>query len=85
MPKVTVYSTPTCPYCHQAKEFLKANKVPFKDIDVSKDEAAAQSMMKKSGQLGVPVIEIDDTIIIGFDKPEIEKALKIGQKPKAKK
>ena len=77
MPKVIVYSTPICPYCHQAKDFLKEHKVAFKDIDVSKNEAAAQEMMKKSHQIGVPVIDIDGTIIIGYDKPAIKKALKL--------
>jgi len=74
---VKVYSTPTCPYCHLAKEFLKANKVAFKDIDVSRDSKAAQEMIKKSGQSGVPVLEIDGQIIIGFDKEKIKKALKL--------
>ena len=75
--KVTVYSTPTCPYCHAAKEFLKENKIPFKDIDVSKDQDAAQDMIEKSGQMGVPVIDIDGTIIVGYDKEAIKKALKL--------
>ena len=80
MPKVIVYSTQTCPYCHQAKDFLKANKIAFTDIDVSKDEAKAQEMMRKSGQIGVPVLDIDGTIIIGFDKAAIAKALKLKAK-----
>lgn len=73
--KVTVYSTQTCPYCHMAKEFLTQNKIPFKAVDVGVDEKAAEEMIKKSGQMGVPVIEIDSTIIVGFDKPAIKKAL----------
>jgi len=73
--KVTVYSTPTCPYCHMAKDFLKENKIEFKDIDVSADEKAAEKMIEKSGQMGVPVIEINDTIIVGFNKDAIKKAL----------
>ena len=75
--KVTVYSTPTCPYCHAAKDFLKENKIAFKDIDVSKDQDAAQQMIEKSGQMGVPVLDIDGTIIVGFDKEAIKKALKL--------
>ena len=75
--KVIVYSTPTCPYCHSAKAFLKENKVAFKDIDVSKDQDAAQDMIEKSGQMGVPVLDIDGTIIVGFDKEAIKKALKL--------
>jgi len=75
--KVKVYSTPTCPYCHAAKEFLKENNVAFEDIDVSKDQSAAQDMIEKSGQMGVPVIDINGTIIVGFDKEAIKKALKL--------
>ena len=76
-PKVIVYSTPTCPYCHHAKDFLKENKVEFEDIDVSKDRKKAQEMIEKSGQMGVPVIEIGDKIIIGFNKEKIKKELKL--------
>lgn len=72
---VTVYSTPTCPFCVRAKQFLKENKVAFKDIDVSVDQAKADEMIKKSGQMGVPVIDIDGQIIVGFDKEEIKSAL----------
>ncbi|RJQ22070.1 NrdH-redoxin [Candidatus Woesearchaeota archaeon] len=75
--KVKVYSTPTCPYCHAAKDFLKENKIDFEDIDVSKDQDAAQDMIEKSGQMGVPVIDINGTIIVGFDKDAMKKALKI--------
>lgn len=75
--KVKVYSTPTCPYCHAAKDFLKENKIEFEDIDVSKDQSAAQDMIEKSGQMGVPVIDINGTIIVGFDKDAMKKALKI--------
>ena len=73
--KVIVYSTPTCPYCHAAKEFLKENKIGYKDIDVSKDQEAAQQMIEKSGQMGVPVLDVNGTIIVGYDKAAIKKAL----------
>jgi glutaredoxin 3 len=77
-PKVRVYSTPTCPYCIAAKAYLKENKVEFEDIDVSTDSAAADVLVKKSGQMGVPVIIIDDkTVIVGFDRDELKKALKL--------
>ncbi len=75
--KVIIYSTPTCPYCHAAKEFMKENKVDFTDIDVSKDHDKAQEMIEKSGQMGVPVIDINGTIIVGFDKAAMKKALGI--------
>ena len=75
--KVKVYSTPTCPYCHAAKEFLKENNIKFEDIDVSRNSDAAKEMIEKSGQMGVPVIEIDGQFIVGFDRQAIKKALKL--------
>jgi len=73
--KVKVYSTQTCPWCHKVKEFLNEKKVKFEDIDVGADQKAANEMVEKSGQMGVPVTDIDGTIIIGFDKEAIDKAL----------
>ena len=75
--KVIVYSTPSCPYCHSAKDFLKQNKIEYEDVDVSKDHEKAQEMIEKSGQMGVPVLDINGTIIVGFDKEAIKKALKL--------
>ena len=72
---VIVYSTPTCPYCHIAKDYLKSKSVEFQEVDVSKDQAKAQEMIKKSGQMGVPVLDINGKIIIGFNKKEIDEAL----------
>jgi len=77
MVKVTVYSTSWCPWCARAKDFLKQNKIAFRDVNVENDPKAAQEMAEKSGQMGVPVIDIDGTIIIGFNEPEIRKALKL--------
>ena len=77
MKKVTVYSTPTCPYCIRAKQFLRDNSVVFTDIDVSRDQDTAQEMISRSGQMGVPVIEIDDEIVVGFDKEKIKSSLGI--------
>lgn len=74
---VKVYSTPTCPWCNKAKGFLKQNNISFEDIDISNDENAADVMVKKSGQMGVPVIDINGTIIVGFDQEAIMKALSI--------
>lgn len=68
--KVTVYSTPTCPFCVYAKDYFKQNNVPFEDIDVNKDQAKAKEMIERSGQMGVPVIAIGDDIVIGF-QPEV--------------
>jgi len=74
--KIIVYSTTTCPYCNIAKNFLKSKKVEFIDVNVGLDQEKAHEMIKKSGQMGVPVIDIDGEIIIGFDKPKIEATLK---------
>lgn len=75
MPKIKVYSTPTCPYCNSLKDFLKENKIKFEDIDVSKDEKAAREIVKKSGQTGVPVTIIGKEIIVGFDKERLDKLI----------
>lgn len=76
MKSITIYTTPTCPYCHQAKEYFKEQKLDFKEIDVAADSAAAQEMIQKTGQLGVPVIEVDGQLLVGFDKKKLEKMLK---------
>ena len=76
-PKVKVYSTQTCPFCDKAKDFLRYHGIKFEDIDISKDPKAAQEMIKKSGQMGVPVIEIGKEVIPGFDEAAIKKALKL--------
>ena len=75
MPDVKVYSTSTCPYCVMAKEFLKKNNIQFEDINVGINHQAGKDMMNKSGQMGVPVLDIDGQIIVGFDKDAISKAL----------
>ena len=72
---VKIYSTPTCPYCIRTKQFLKENSIDFEDIDVSSNQVAADEMIKKSGQMGVPVLDIDGQIITGFDKETISKTL----------
>lgn len=77
MAKVTIYSTSTCPWCYKAKEFLKQNKIKFEDKDISSDDSAREEMIKKSGQMGVPVLDIDGKIIVGFDQEAIKKALKL--------
>ena len=84
-PEIIIYSTPTCPYCVQAKQYLKENGYKFKGIDVSADEEKAKEMVEKSGQMGVPVIDIGGTIIVGFDREKIEAALKPKEEKKEKK
>ncbi len=74
---VTVYSTFNCNFCHQLKEFLKEHHIEFRDIDVGKDRKAAKEMIEKSGQIGVPVTEINGKIIVGFNRQAIAKELGI--------
>lgn len=73
---VVVYSTPTCGYCNKAKDYLRSRHVPFQEYNVAQDMHRADEMVKKSGQMGVPVLDINGKIIIGFNQPEIDKALK---------
>jgi len=75
--KIRVFSAPGCPYCYTLKEFLKEHNIEFEDIDVSKDEKALKEMIEKSGQMGVPVVDIDGEIVIGFDKEKICQLLNI--------
>jgi glutaredoxin-like YruB-family protein len=75
--KVNVYTTPLCPWCQKTKEFLKKHRVKFKEIDIEKDPKEAEEMVKKSGQHSVPVVEINGTIIIGYDEESMKKVLKI--------
>lgn len=72
---VTVYSTPTCPWCTRAKSYLTEIGVPFEEKDVSVDVAAAREMVKMSGQIGVPVLSIDGNVVVGFDKKRIDELL----------
>jgi len=74
---VKVYSTPSCPYCDMLKDFLKKNNVKFEDIDVSRDIKATQEMVEKSGQMGVPVTEINGKMIVGFNVTALKEALKL--------
>jgi len=73
--KVMVYSTPTCPFCTMAKRFLKENNIDFEDIDVSADQTKAREMVQKSGQMAVPVLDVNGEVIVGFDRERIKKAL----------
>jgi glutaredoxin-like YruB-family protein len=77
MSKVRIFSTPSCAYCITLKEYLKDKNISFENIDVSQDQDALNEMVEKTGQMGVPVIDIDGKIIIGFDKEEINKLLNI--------
>jgi len=75
MAKIKVYSTPTCPWCTRAKDFLIKKGVKYEDLDVSSNHEAQHELIEKSGQMGVPVLDIDGTIIVGFDQNAITRAL----------
>lgn len=75
--QVVVYSTPTCPWCKKTKQFLDDNKVTYQNLDVAGDKAARNEMIKKSGQMGVPVIDIDGEISVGFDEKWLKQKLSL--------
>ncbi len=76
-PTVTIYSTPTCHFCHAAKDFFTANNIAFTDFDVAANLEKRREMIEKSGQMGVPVIQIGDQLVVGFDEQEIKGLLHI--------
>ena len=73
--QVKVYSTPTCPYCVRAKEYLSSKGVAFENIDVSSDQSAAEEMVKLTGQMGVPVITVGNDVMVGFDQLKLDSLL----------
>lgn len=75
MAKVTIYSTPTCSFCQMAKQFFQDNNVEYTEIDVAADAEKRTEMIEKTGQMGVPVIEVDDQVVVGFDEPKIREML----------
>ncbi len=75
MKNVTIYSTPTCSYCNAAKEFFKSHEVKYTEHNVASDATKRQEMIEKSGQMGVPVITIDDQMVIGFDQNKLAELL----------
>lgn len=74
---VTIYSTPTCHFCHAAKDFFTDNHVTYTEHNVASDLAKRQEMIQKSGQMGVPVISIDDEVVVGFDEEKLKTLLEI--------
>lgn len=75
MKSIKIYSTPTCVYCKMAKEYFKSKNITYTEVNVAENETELNEMVQKSGQMGVPVIDIGGTVMVGFNKPEIEKAL----------
>ncbi len=74
-PRVIVFSTPTCGFCNQAKSYFRQKNVRYTDVDVSRDQAAARDMVRRSGQQGVPVIDIGGHLVLGFNRPKIDQLL----------
>lgn len=73
---VSIYTTPSCTFCVKAKQWMREQRIPFKEFDVTKDERKADEMVRKSGQMGVPVLDVHGKIIVGFDRGKIEQALR---------
>ena len=73
--KVSIYTTTTCHFCHDTKEFFKKNNISFEEFNVGTDLAKRKEMVDKSGQLGVPVITVDDEVIVGYDQPRLKQTL----------
>jgi len=76
-PRVIVFTTPTCRYCSSVKQYLQQKKIRFKEVDVTRDAAAARDMVRRSGQQGVPVIDVGGKIIVGFDRSKIDRYLNL--------
>ena len=77
MKSVTIYTTPTCHFCHMTKDFFDANGITYTEKDAARDMAARQEAVQKSGQMGVPVIDVDGAIVIGFNEPKLRELLEI--------
>ena len=77
--RVVVFSTPTCPWCDRVKAYLRQQRVPFREVDVSRDPAAARDLVRRTGQMGVPVVEIGGKPVIGFDRVRIDRLLGLGR------
>jgi len=73
--RVVVFTTSTCPWCNRAKTYLRERRVPFREVNIEHDRHAAADLLRRTGQMGVPVIEIDGRPIVGFNRPEVDRAL----------
>lgn len=79
MPKVIIYTTPSCVFCRMAKDFFQTHNIVYEEKNAAVDAQAREELVQKSGQMGVPVIDIDGQIIVGFDEPALREALKVAQ------
>ena len=77
--KVRVFTTPTCSWCLRTRAFLREHRIPFREVDISRNPAAARDLVRRTGQMVVPVVEIDGRLIVGFDRRTLEKALGVGR------
>lgn len=77
MKNVTIYTTPTCSFCHMTKAFLKSKDVDFKEVDLTKDQEAMKHVVEATGQMGVPVTQIDEEYVIGFDQHTLSRLLEV--------
>ena len=75
--RVLVFTTPTCPWCNRAKTYLRGKGIPFREVDVSRDAAAARELVRRTGQMGVPVIVVGNRPIVGFDQPKLDRLLNL--------
>jgi len=75
--RVVIFTTPSCVYCNHAKRYFRERGIPFRDVDVSRDPVAARDMVRRSGQQGVPVIDIGGKIVVGFNRAEIDRLLNL--------
>jgi glutaredoxin 3 len=75
--RVIVFTTPTCTYCNAVKRYLRQQKIRFREVDVSRDAAAQRDMVRRSGQMGVPVVDIGGRVVVGFDRPKIDSLLEL--------
>ncbi len=78
-PRVIVFTTPTCGFCNATKNYLRQRGIRFNEVDVSRDAAAARDMVRRSGQSGVPVVDIGGRLVVGFDRPKIDQLLGLGR------
>lgn len=76
-PQITIYTTPDCSFCRSAKGFFKSHNIPFEEKDITTDNRALEEMLRQSGQLGVPVIDVGGTIVVGFDERRLKKLVDI--------
>lgn len=77
--RVLVFTTPSCPWCTRAKSYLRERRVSFREVDVSRDASAARDLVRRTGQMGVPVIEIDGKPVVGFDRERVDRLLELGR------